>query len=181
MKLRSYTSEGIILKRRNFDEADRMLWVYSKDYGKVVLIAKGVRLPKSRKRGHIEIFAKVNFQAVKTRNLDLIVEVNTVDFYNEIRNNLKKISLAYYFCEVVEKITNEQEPNNELYNLFLEKLEILKSAKKLKDLRFDFIRSVLVLTGFWPKDKILIDPELKLKEVIEKQIFSQRVGKRMIQ
>lgn len=181
MKPHSYTSEGIILGRRNFGEADRILWVYSKNHGRVALIAKGVRRPESRKRGHLEIFAKVNFQAAKSRNLDLMTEVDVIDVYPEIRNSLKKISLAYYICEVVGKITHEQEPNIELYDLITENLEILKSAKKLKDLRLKFIRDLLVLTGFWPHDKNLADPDLKLEEVIERQIYSQRVGKRMIQ
>ena len=177
MRTDSYTSEGIVLARRNFGEADRILWVYSKSRGRVALIAKGIRRPKSRKRGHLEIFARVNFQAVRSKNLDLMLEAEVIDAYPEIRRGLKKVSLAYYICEVVGKITHEQEANPELYNLILENLEKLKLSKKLKELRLDFVRDILVLTGYWPNDKKLSDPDAKLEEVIERQLYSSRVGK----
>ena len=63
MKPRSYTSEGIVLARRNYGEADRILVIYSKNFGRVSYMAKGVRRPKSRKRGHIEVFNYIKFQA----------------------------------------------------------------------------------------------------------------------
>ncbi len=177
MHAHSYTSEGIILARKNFGEADRILWVYSKSHGRVALIAKGIRRPKSRKRGHLEIFAKVNFQATKSHSLDLMLEAEVIDAYPEIRKSLKKVSLAYYICEVIGKITHEQEPNVELYDLILENLEKLKSTKRLKELRLEFIHNLLILTGYWPHDKKLSDPDTKLEEVIERQLYSSRVGK----
>src|SRR3990170_878312 len=105
MKLHSYSSEGIVLARRNYGEADRILSVYTKNHGRVSLMAKGIRRPKSRKRGHLEIFSHVRFQAATGRGIDLMTEVEVIDDFKEIRRSLKKVSLAYYFCEVIGKIT----------------------------------------------------------------------------
>lgn len=181
MKPRGYTSEGIILARRNYGEADRILIVYSKTHGRVSLIAKGIRRPKSKKRGHVEIFGRLNFQAITGRGIDLMTEAEVIDNFKNVRQSLKKVSLAYYFCEVVGKITHENEPNLELYNLILESLEILKSTRHLKNLRLDFVLRLLVILGYWPKGQQLGNPDEKLEEVIERQIVSVRVGKRMVQ
>ena len=54
MTPRNYTSEGIVLARKRYSEADRILSIFSKTFGKNVYIAKGVRKPRSRKRGHLE-------------------------------------------------------------------------------------------------------------------------------
>jgi len=180
MKLHSYSSEGIVLARRNYGEADRILSVYTKNHGRISLIAKGIRRPKSRKRGHLEIFSYIRFQAATGRGLDLMTEAEVIDDFKEIRKNLKKVSLAYYFCEVVGKITHEGETNERLFDLILENLEKLKSETELKKLRLDFILRLLILLGYWPAEKQLLDIDNKLEEVIERQINSVRVGRMML-
>lgn len=140
-------------------------------------IAKGIRKPKSRKRGHLEIFSYINFHAVTGRGIDLMTEVEVIDDFTLVRKSLKKISLAYYICEVIGKITHEDETNLRLFNLILQSLKQLKNEKELKKLRLDFIYNLLTIMGFWPAGKNLINPDEKLEEVIERQLYSKRVGK----
>jgi len=180
MNQHGFSSEGVVLGRRNFGEADRILSIYSKDHGRISLIAKGIRRPKSKKRGHLEIFSLVRFQAVATHGIDLMTEAEISDDFKEIRKSLPKVSLAYYFMEVVGKITHEGEPNIELYNLIFTSLEKLKAASGLKELRLDFIKKLLILTGYWPEDKKMNNPDESLEEVIERQIYSERVGRRIL-
>ena len=150
-----YTSEGIVLTRRNFGEADRILSIYSKDRGRVSLIAKGVRRPSSRKRGHIEVFNLVKFQAVIGHGFDTMTEAEVANDFKSIRTSLKKISLAYYFMEVVGRITHEGESNLELFNLLSSALTELETARELKKLRLDFVLQLLTLLGYWPKGAAL--------------------------
>lgn len=181
MTSHSYTSCGIVLGRKNYAEADRILSIYSKDCGKLFVIAKGVRKPSSRKRGHIEIFSLINFQAVKGKGLDIVTEVEIVDDFKEIRRDLSKVSLAYYFAEVVGKITHENEKNQRLFGLMIDYLDNLKHGFGLKEMRIKFVTDVLVLMGYWPQNKKIDNPDLVLEEVVERQISSIRVGKRMLQ
>lgn len=181
MKPHSYTSEGIVLGRKNYGEADRIISVYSKNYGRISLIAKGIRRPKSKKRGHLEIFSLLNFQASVGRGIDLITEADITDDFKEIRRNLPKISLAYYIMEVTGKITHENEKNQELFDLLLTSLNKLKKETKLKKLRYEFIEKLLTLMGYWPQDKVLTNPNEVLEEVVERQISSVRIGKRVLE
>lgn len=155
--------------------------VYSKLHGRVSLIAKGVRRLKSKKRGHIEIFNRISFQAISGRGLDIMTEAEIIDDLSELKKNLKKVSLAYYFMEVIGKIMHEGESNFEVYNLISESLENLKKTKELKKLRLDFILRLLTILGYWPAGKTLDAPDLELEKVIERQISSVRVGKRMLE
>lgn len=180
MRLHSYSSEGIILARKNYGEADRILTIYSRDNGRMSLIAKGVRRPKSKKRGHIEVFSLVKFQAITGRGLDIMTEVEVVDNFSEVRKSLKKISLAYYLSEVIGKITHESEPNNTFFDLIYKTFEKLKTTKALRKLRIDFVISSLILLGFWPEGGYMTDPDQELEGVIERRISSVRVGERMI-
>lgn len=181
MRSHSYTSEGIVLARKNYGEADRIISVYSKTHGRLSLIAKGVRKLTSRKRGHIEVFSLINFQAITGRGLDIITEVELIDNFENIRKSLKKVSLAYFFCEVIGKITHENQKNVDLFILILKSLENLKEENELKTFRMEFIQEVLVTLGYWPKKEVLSNHDKKLEEVIERQIYSKRVGKRVLQ
>ena len=180
MKQRTYSSEGIILSRKNYGEADRILTLYSKNHGKVILLAKGVRKLISRKRGHLEIFSEVKFSAVSGRGFDILTEAVTINNLNSLRSNLNKVSLAYYFCEVANKITKEEEKNEELFNLLSKSLNGLETAKNLKVFRKDFISKLLIELGYWPEKKKMINHDIELEEVLERKINSLRVGKKVL-
>jgi|SRR3989344_1528023 len=177
MNFRSYTSEGIILAKKAYGEADKILVVYSKSRGKQSLIAKGIRKPKSRKRGHIEVFNKIIFQATKGHGLDVMTEAEVIDDFKEIKKSLKKISLAYYFMEVIGKITHEGENNNQIFSLIDNYLKALKTSRELKKLRLSFVTELLEILGYWPRGRKLDNPDEKLEEVIERDLVSSRVGK----
>ena len=169
-----------MLARKKYSEADRILAIYSKDYGRITLLAKGVRKPTSRKRGHIEVFNHIKFQATSGKSLGLITEAEIIDAYVEIRKKLKKVALAYYFMEVIGKTTREHEKNEELYDLLLKYLSLLREQSALKKLRAEFVYEVLTTLGFWPKGKRLLDIDGKLEEVTERKMNTERVGKRML-
>lgn len=177
---RSYSDEGIILARKNYGEADRIIPIYSQNNGKIVFIAKGIRRLQSKKRGHLEIFSRVRFSAVKGKGMDILTEVETVDHFTSLRHNLTKVSLAYYFMEVIGKITHEGEPHAAIYALLVNYLTELQTESKLRSLRRNFVLEVLTVLGYWPKGKKLQDPDMLLDEVLERKLSSVRVGKKLI-
>ncbi len=178
--MRNYSSEGIVLSHKNFGEADRLLIVLSKNYGKLSLVAKGVRKIKSKKRGQIEIFSKIKFSAVKGHGIDIMTEADLLNDYSGVRVNLNKISLAYYFCEVVNKITHEGEQVSQVFGLLSLVLEELEQTTKLKELRVKFIYDLLTDMGYWPIGRKLTEADIVLDDVIERKINSVRVGKRIL-
>jgi len=181
VKLRTYASEGIVLSRKNYSEADRILIVLSKNYGKLSLLAKGIRKIKSKKRGHLEIFSKIKFSAVKGKGFDIMTEAETIDDFAGVRINLNKISLAYYFSEVVNKITHEDGHSSTVYSLLSTALEQLEQETELKKLRLKFIYDLLTNMGYWPIAKKLVDADIVLDDVLERKINSIRVGKKVLE
>lgn len=181
MKQRSYSSEGMVLSRKNFGEADRILVVFSKTFGKLSLLAKGIRKLKSKKRGHLEIFSQIKFSAVKGNGMDIMTEAETLNDFAGVRVNLNKITLAYYFCEVTNKITHEDGNPSGVYSLLSSVLKELETETELKKLRLKFIYSLLIEMGYWPLNKKLIDADIVLDDVLERKINSVRVGKKVLE
>lgn len=173
--------EGIVLARRNYSEADRILSLFCRNNGRQSFMAKGVRKPSSKKRGHIEVFNHIKFQASRSKGIDMLTEVETLENYKKIRLSLKRTSLAYYFMEAVGRSTREGEEHHELFDLINHYLLRLEKENTLKQLKTDFIFSLLTTLGFWPRGKVLPNPEGKLEEIIERRLSSERVGKRMFE
>jgi len=170
-----------VIGRKNFREADRILILFTRDFGKITVLAKGVRKPISRKRGGIEIFNKIKFSATHSHGFDIMTEVEVLNSYEKVRNNLKKVSLAYYFCEVLGRLTRDQEKYFGAYEILDKYLNNLLTSNRLKQFRFDFLHEILVSLGFWPKDKRMDNPDAVLENIVERKINSSRVGRKMLQ
>ena len=176
---RTYKTEGIILKRINYGEADRILTIYTKHYGKIKVMAKGVRRITSRRGGNIELFNQTILFLHKGRNLDILQEAQVVSSFKDWRRNLKKVSIAYYFSELVDKLTPEAQANQRVFILlqcFLTKI----GTASLPELTRSFEEALLSELGFGvPKELKNNSQSLKdyIESITEKKLNSQEIAK----
>jgi len=176
---KTYKTEGIVLKRVNFGEADRIITFFTKHFGKTVCLAKGIRRTTSRKRGDLEIFNRVTFFAARGRGMDIVTETELICSYSSWRRDLKKIAAAYQICEMVDKLTAEGHEQEDVYGLLtasLLKLDLLEKSV-LASFVSDFSLSLLMLLGFWPKEKPVprdFDTNGFIEELIERELKSKR-------
>lgn len=179
--MRSYKTQGFVIRRINYTEADRIITLFTSDLGKVVVVAKGVRLMKSRKRGSLEVFSNIKFQAVESSGLDILTEVEEINNYTAIRKSLKKISVGYYMNEIIDRLLAEREPDLKMYKLFTSYMTSLASIDSgLKDLRTNFARDVLVQAGYWPRGRQIEDVDRAIEDIVSRSLFSRRVGKKVL-
>ncbi|MFQ5611790.1 MAG: DNA repair protein RecO [Anaerolineae bacterium] len=152
-KERLYRTEGLVLRRTDFGEADRLLTVFTPDLGKLRLIAKGARKTKSRKAGHIELFTHTALLVAKGRNLDIISQAESLESFRPLREDLGRISYAYYVVELLDRFIEEGDENFPLFELALRTVARLsdEAAENLfLALRY-FELHLLGLTGFQPQ------------------------------
>lgn len=180
MRYRGYTSEAIILSRKNYGEADRILILYTKDFGLLKILAKGIRKPKSRKRGHLEIFSRIKFSASRTNSFEIMTEAQVIDSYDDVRKDLKKVTVAYFLCESLIRLTQEGEKNSTVYSNSVDFMEKLKTAAELRNFRKEFLSGLLIELGFWSASHKMEDPDKLLEEISERRVNSIRVGKALL-
>ncbi len=101
-RYRTYRSEAIVLRRSNFGEADRLLTLYSREYGKIRAIAKGARKPQTRKSGHVELFMRTNFLFAKGKNIDVITQAEVIETYSEFLQDIVRTTYASYAVELLD-------------------------------------------------------------------------------
>jgi DNA repair protein RecO (recombination protein O) len=172
------TLTGIVLGQKLYGDADALVTVMTREDGKMTLMAKGIRKLTSRKRGNLLPFTLIKFQKTGA-SLPIMTEVETLAHFQELRTDMKKISVAYFFCEVVSRVMQDGEKNENVYELLLESLSELNQSERLKTIRNDFTVSILEFLGFWPVGQELLKPDAVLEEVMERKLGSIRIGKQM--
>ena len=105
-------TQGIVLSRREYQEADRILTVLTPDHGKVSIIAKGVRRPKSRLAGGIELFSVNDLTILPGRSeLKTLISSRLITYYSEIVKDINRTMLGYDLLKRVNRtIEDAAEP-----------------------------------------------------------------------
>ncbi len=140
--------EGIVLKTRKFGEADRIVTIFSPQVGRFEGIAKGARRAKSRFGGRIEPFTRARFLLYEGRSLPIITQVEVVDTYKEIREDLDILGAAAEALKIVSDVSLPQR-EKELYFLLLSFLNKLREKREVgESLLAAFEIKVLALLGY---------------------------------
>lgn len=148
---RVYSTPAIVLRQRKLGEADKILTLYTAAFGKVDAVAKGVRKTRSRTAGHVEPLTHATFQLAKGKTLDIVTQVETIESFQVLRDDLERMSRALYACELLDKFTEPHEANFELYRLLLDTLRRL-SARDDIDVALRFHEMALLdAMGYRPE------------------------------
>jgi DNA repair protein RecO (recombination protein O) len=148
-KVATYKCRGIVIRRVNFAEADRILTILTSKYGKVSAIAKGSRRINSKLGAHLDLFAVVELMLAKGRNLDIVTGAQIKKQYKGLNQDYERIRLAYLFCEMIDKLV-AKEAGSEFFYLLSKNLEALSDGSKLKLSELYFKLHLLDLLGYKP-------------------------------
>jgi DNA repair protein RecO (recombination protein O) len=149
---RAFRTPALVLKRRDFGEADRLLTVITPRYGKFDVIAKGARKPTSSKTGHVELFTRVDMLVNRGRELHILSQVQLQEPYLPLREDLQRGAYAYYAAELLDRFTEQGEDDlRDVYDLLLATFDrICAEADPRLPLRF-FEMRLLDIVGFRPE------------------------------
>jgi DNA repair protein RecO (recombination protein O) len=124
-KPRTYQTEAIIIKKFKLGEADRILTLYTPHLGKIRAVAKGVRRPRSKMSGHLELLTHSLVSLARGRNLDTVTGAQTINSFFTLKSDLELTSCALYATELVDQFTADNVENRPLFQLLLETMERL--------------------------------------------------------
>ena len=94
-----FHSEAIVLKNMDYQEADKLVSVFSAVRGKIQVVARGVKKPGSSLRALVQPFCHVQLYLVKGRSMAVVTQGRMIDFYGNIRQDLFTAMQAVYMME----------------------------------------------------------------------------------
>jgi DNA repair protein RecO (recombination protein O) len=142
---------GIVLTRTDFGEADRIVTMLTPDYGKIRLMARGVRKPKSKLAGGIELFSVSDITFIKGKGeIDTLISTRLKKHFGEIVKDINRVQLGYELIKSLHRAT-EDEPEAEYFELLQYALAALDQESIDLDLiRVWFQSQLLKLAGHSP-------------------------------
>lgn len=143
-----------MLRLTDFGEADRIVTFFTLEQGKLQGVARGAKRSKKRFAGALEAFAHLKLQLHLGNSLPTLSSADIVSIFPGIRSDLVKIGSAAYACELVERLTPDEEPAPRLFRLlycYLERLD--QDPPSASDRRF-FAVNLLKILGYQPDLKV---------------------------
>jgi DNA repair protein RecO (recombination protein O) len=121
-------TRGIVLARTNFQEADRIMTVLTPDQGKVRVIAKGVRKPKSRLAGGVELFSISDITFIPGKGeINTLISARLMEHYGNIATDIERTMLGYELIKLLNKAI-EDAADESYFELLKGTLESLNNA-----------------------------------------------------
>ncbi len=123
-----YKAEGVVLGRRNLGEADRVLTLFTREFGRLQAKARAVRKTTSRLAGRLEPFTHARFLLARGRSVDVVAQVEVVAGHAALREDLRRLSYAWLVAELTTHLVPEAEPHPEVFGLLLAALRLLEDS-----------------------------------------------------
>ena len=172
---RSFTVDAIVLRHRDWGEADRLLSLYTKQRGKISAVAKGARKVRSRKAGHLQPFTHISLQLARAKGPYIITQVETINAYLPLRNDLTLTGNAAYLLELLDRFTyDEEEINQRIFSLLENSLSRLTRGDDIWLVIRYYEMRLLDYLGFRPQLFHCANCQKKIKA--ENQFFSAEQG-----
>lgn len=180
--MRQQATEGIILKRRNSGEADRILTVFTKRNGKITVKASGVRKISSRRAAHAELLCYSTLSLYIGKGMPILTEISIIDSYMHLQKDLKTIGYAYYICELLCELCPENQENRDIFYALKRTLEKLGSTEDPLVVVRNFEKELLVSLGYHSPHSFarLEDQGDFIEEIIEKKLKTRNIFSKLL-
>jgi DNA repair protein RecO (recombination protein O) len=146
-------SEAIVIRRQDLRETSLILTFYTKDFGKIKGIVRGVRGPHAQYGGgSLEIFAhdEIVFYERKKADVFTISQCDLLEFFNPVRQSLERLAYATYMIELLDSVTTLSDKNTEVFDLLLNSLKLLSGEASARRVARIFEIKLLGLLGLMP-------------------------------
>lgn len=154
--IRHYKSEGIVLLKKNILKDDRLIIIFTRDQGKMVFSARGVRTLMSRRSPNLETGNYIKFNYSSSNNFNHIGETELIYGYSKIKYNKQKLENLFLVLFVLNKLLPENLEEVKVFDLTLDILKNLNNKEiGHKDIE-KYFADVLLLLGYLGQAEINI-------------------------
>jgi DNA repair protein RecO (recombination protein O) len=162
--------EGIVIRVKDYGESDKLVWIYTREKGKISCIAKGAKRTNSRLAACTQLFTYGIFVIQPSSGLSTIKQGDVINNLSSIKKDIVLTAYSAYVCELLDKATEEKRSNPYLFQLLMQVIvyidegldaEILKQIYDVKMLEVLGIKPRLVSCSVCEKTDNLVGFSLK--------------------
>jgi DNA repair protein RecO (recombination protein O) len=140
----------IILGHRNYGEFNKIVFLYSQEYGKLKVVAKGARKITSKFTGHLETLNFCSASIYFGPRSTILTEIETIQSNKHLRTDLTKLKAALQIAEITDQLLFENQNITNLLELLKQTLDQLIISQKESIIIYSYIIKLLDHTGHIP-------------------------------
>ena len=163
----------IVLKKKEMKEADLLVTLFSKEYGKIMATAYGIR--KSRKRNVVSLnpLNEVEITLSQKNNFYVVQDVEILKNFKNILKNIEKLEISLYVLDSIDKIYYITDENGDFFDKLLEILSFIDILPYMKRgykyyVVLSFLRRIMIEQGIYDIEEISLIMEKEKKENLQK-------------
>ncbi len=147
-------ADAITIRYVDYSETSRVFTFYTREFGRIPALAKGVKRKYSKLIGHVDLLSHCEIVFVSgaaRERLNILTEASAAESFPGIRAQLPRYYAACHAAELIYRMTAEEDPNDELFERFLRLLRRLDQGADPALALFAFEGHLLMLCGFMPQ------------------------------
>ena len=161
----------MVLRKSMLSNRDAVVTLFSKETGKVRVLAKGIKKITSRRLPHVQTANLINCVLYKKDERFFLQETSLVSGFSQIKNNQEKMQVLYQLFFAVERLLPDHQPETTVYRLVMKFLiELSNSERAEETLLTKYLNKILKALGYFNEDKSF--PELihAIQEIIHEKM-----------
>ncbi len=143
-----YRTLGFVFRQKDLGEADKIFSVFTKDFGRIEVLGKGIRKISSKLRGGIEIFSISEIEFVEGRYQKRLVGAQIKKRFKKIKKDLKKLSIAFKIAEALDLLIRGPEREKKIFLLLEKTFSKLNFSKRERLIYLIFFWKLISLLGY---------------------------------
>ena len=113
------TCDGVVIRETEYGESDKIVTFLCAEYGKITVMAKGVRSIKSKNSSAVQLFCASSFEMVEKNGRYTLKTATVNDSFYSVRDDIERFALASYFADVCNTVCTENNDEREMLRLLL--------------------------------------------------------------
>lgn len=123
--MENFTVEAVVLKTDDFGDANRVVTLFTKEFGKLEANAYGCRRSRSPLSGATQMFNHISAQLTHSTKVDIIREADIINFYDALTKDLERLAYASLLFEIINRMTFPRQQEFETFDLLTKSLPAL--------------------------------------------------------
>jgi len=147
-----HKTEGLVISRRDFRETSLIVDFYTRDFGKLSGLLKGIRTEPKKFASPVGLYShnELIFYQKMNSSLHLVSECDSLAAFNSLRQDLAKSSMASFMMELLGAVMPAEDKNEEVFELSLSSLKALEASTNPDKIATIYKIKMLSLSGFKP-------------------------------
>lgn len=145
-----YKVEAVVIRSMDYGEGNKIITLYTREFGKVGVVARGAKKVKSRISAMTQLFSHGEYTYYRTSQLGTLNHGELLSSHHALREDIQKTAYAAHIVELIDRMLAENEGSSYIFEQLIAALQAIEDDKDLQIVTHLFELKMLTISGYAP-------------------------------